>query len=457
MIDRHIRFRAGLHPDAPAVILREGALSFARLDADVDRVAAALTGVGVARDGPVAVGLADPYHHWLAILALARLGVASAPAADGAGAPLPLDDATLVAALAGPHVRVASAPVDREGIGRVLVSSGTTGPPKRVGMRWGTIDAAIRHALTSYGGGGPGPWIAATGAATILGFTNVLAAWAGGHPAVLGLARAPDAALIGRLRPALIAMIPAQLRDLVASAAAPLDPGLRLLVGGGPVPPALARAVRERLGCRLLGIYGASETGGVALAEGALLESRPHVAGHILPDVTVEITDESGVPLPVGALGHVRVRGPRVASGYCDSGVGADRFRDGWFWPGDLGRLEPDGLLLIEGRADEILNIGGEKLLPDWIEQAVLACPGVVDAGAVALADAAGLDRCALGVVRGPGFSEARLSEALRPALLRIGAVDWYGLDAVPRNAMGKIDRPALAAALAKVRAARGP
>ena len=80
----------------------------------------------------------------------------------------------------------------------------------------------------------------------------------------------------------------------------------------------------------------------------------------------------------------MRIAGVGVVGGYRD-GEPTPAFRDGWFYPGDLGSLAPDGLLRIAGRADEVINLGGEKISPETLEEQVRLIHGVADVAAFAL------------------------------------------------------------------------
>jgi acyl-CoA synthetase (AMP-forming)/AMP-acid ligase II len=164
----------------------------------------------------------------------------------------------------------------------------------------------------------------------------------------------------------------------------------------------------------------------------------------VLPGVTVQIIDDLGAVVPPGALGHVRIRSDRVAMGYC-SGA-SDVFQDGWFAPGDLGRLDLTGLLRLEGRADDLMNLGGQKVLPGWVETAALTCPGVLEAAAFSVADDGGWERCWIAIVIDERFSEAALTAALAGPLLAAEQISWFPVDRLPRGGMDKVDRNALRA-----------
>jgi acyl-coenzyme A synthetase/AMP-(fatty) acid ligase len=343
-------------------------------------------------------------------------------------------------------------------------SSGTTRAPRRIGMTWAQIDAGADSAATLHGVGRPGSgelhaWIGFTGPESMLGFTLTLAAWRQGA----AVAIAPDIPRlipqIQKLRPRVLGLTPVGLRGLLAELPEDfaLQPQLRVVVAGGPLPPAVAREARRRLSPDIRTAYGATEAGsGLATAFAGHLDTHPGAVGYPVPGVAIEIVDGAGCPLPPGRQGHVRIGGPRTAVAYLDDPqASAAAFRDGAFYPGDLGRLTEEGLLIIDGRLDERMNLGGHKFMPALLEDAALECPGILDAAAFAVPDAHGLDDCWLAVVGAEGFAPDTLAAHLaRYDGLPPRRFAW--IQDIPRNAMGKVERFKLREATQAVLSASG-
>lgn len=464
MFDDYVRFHARSRPDQPAIVTMRDVITFAKFDADVNRAAHMLRDLDVDADDAVAVAISGEYLHWTITLALARRGIASAPGHDVAARWTITDEhvgeaanrirlsAEIIAAIIGGPPAAPSPTIRPVGsLGRIMRSSGTTGEEKRIGMSWAVIDAGIRNAPIAYGVP-DGPWLAGTGSATILGFIVTLAGWANGKPAIFGVSGARWRDVLATLRPGLIALVPDQLRQLIDAVAPSEDVpalgangSLRIICGGGSVPPGLARRARDVLGCDMRSVYGAVETGAIAVAEAAMLEQVPAAGGFVLPKVMLEIVDDDDQPVPANMLGRIRVRGDRVVEGYlAKGGPTAEKFRDGWFYPGDLGRLRDDGLLLVEGRVDDLMNFAGHKVLPGWIEQAALTCPGVAEAGAFAMTGEDGLEACWIAIVKEADFDQAMLTDVLHRQLAWLQSIRVLFLSALPRNAMGKIERARL-------------
>ena len=234
-------------------------------------------------------------------------------------------------------------------------------------------------------------------------------------------------------------------------------PGWRLQVGGSALPASLAREAALRITPDVWIGYGATESSRIAAAPAISVQDVPGAVGVAPAGAVVEIVDEAGRPLPDGESGELRVRSWRTADGYLDDPAAtAARFRDGWYHTGDIARRVPAGhplagRLVIEGRLDERMNLGGRKFMPQVLEGPALECPGVLDAAAFAVPAPDGLDQCWLAVSAGPGFDRDSLAPHLAnyPGLPK-NRFAW--VEAIPRNAMGKVERTRLRDALIAAR-----
>lgn len=154
-------------------------------------------------------------------------------------------------------------------------------------------------------------------------------------------------------------------------------------------------------------------------------------------------------PLGVGQTGDIAIRGENVFAGYENAAeANADAFRDGWFFTGDTGYLDPDGDLFLSGRAKEQINRGGYKIMPSEVEEALSAHPAVHEAVVFGLShptlgEDIGAAVCLkTGTQTAPGDLRTHLSGLL--AINKIPSVISI-LPDLPRNPVGKIDRLALA------------
>ena len=208
---------------------------------------------------------------------------------------------------------------------------------------------------------------------------------------------------------------------------------------------ALRERVRRQTQARLFCLYGSTEAG--RCAERELTDNAISNVGRVADGTELSIVDEAGVPVPAGTTGAIRYRRAFQAREYLgDATATAATFPDGWFITGDLGHLTPDGELILDGRASEVVNVGGLKVNSAAIEAVALGEPGVSGAACTVIDDENGVPLLVLaieGTIAGGATQLARtLSErfgALAPqTLLRVPTI--------PRNRAGKTDRSALAA-----------
>ena len=475
MFDGYIRDHAGWSPRAPAVITGGRAWSYAQLDADVDRCAAALAALDLPPTAIVSLAIYDPYLLLLVTASLARLGIASSPAADwGAdirltdrppepqtGDPPPakaihLDAGWTAAMLAAEPRPVPPRLLDPRALGRVMLSSGTTGRPKRVGYTWRRLEHGNHLTVRTYCAPKLGAHVPLVGVDAMMGLSMAMCGWAVGAPVTQAFLPEDLPPWLETLSPGLVAMTPIQLQALLAALPAGFQPrpGWRLVVGGAVLPPGVAREARLRLTPDIRTIYGSTEGGMKGLGYAAGLDDATGQVGITPSGALVELLGDDGRPVPEGQPGEIRIRGPRVIQGYLDDpAADADRFCDGWFYTRDIGRRLPDGRLVLEGRADDRMLVDGRKVMPQALEALVMACPGLLDAAVFAVPDADGLDRCWIAVTAEPGFDRERLSAHLAESPdMPPYRLAW--IDQIPRNAMGKVQRDLLRDAVLRATAA---
>jgi acyl-CoA synthetase (AMP-forming)/AMP-acid ligase II len=142
----------------------------------------------------------------------------------------------------------------------------------------------------------------------------------------------------------------------------------------------------------------------------------------------------------------VRICSECVVDGYVgDPESTRLKFRDGGFYPGDVGRIAPGGILVLSGRRESVINLGGDKVSPERVEAVLAAFAPVRDAAAFAVVTQLGVQILGSAIVwRGeadmPGLQE-HLRRRLPPTFM---PVMFVAVDAIPRNASGKIDRQRL-------------
>jgi acyl-CoA synthetase (AMP-forming)/AMP-acid ligase II len=224
-----------------------------------------------------------------------------------------------------------------------------------------------------------------------------------------------------------------------------------ILSASAPLPPALAERLERTLGVPVLQGYGMTETG--VVAQNPLPPRRSRVGSVGLPAGNeFTIVGDGDRPLPPNEIGEIVVRGPEVFSGYENDPAGNEQaFIDGWFRTGDLGHVDADGFLFIDGRAKELINRGGFKVSPSAVDAALLRHPEITDAITFGVPHATlGEDVVAAVVVRN---GRALGASAVRDFAVRNLAAFMVPsqivlIDDLPRSASGKVRRTDIAALL---------
>ena len=223
----------------------------------------------------------------------------------------------------------------------------------------------------------------------------------------------------------------------------------RLMVSGSAaLPVSTLERWREISGHTLLERYGMTEIG-MALSNPLRGERVPGSVGTPLPRVEVRLVEADGAPVAPGVPGEIEVRGPAVFSEYWNKpDATREAFRDGWFLTGDTAVLE-NGRYRILGRTSiDILKTGGHKVSALEIEEALRRHPGIAECCIIGVADEEWGERVGAVVVLHPGHAldlpslRAWARECLAPHKLPSRLVS---LEALPRNAMGKVVKSRLA------------
>ncbi|WP_027583003.1 class I adenylate-forming enzyme family protein [Bradyrhizobium sp. Ai1a-2] len=218
------------------------------------------------------------------------------------------------------------------------------------------------------------------------------------------------------------------------------------LTGGDVCPVELQRQFTAAFGVPLYNAWGATEAVGnlgYALRPGPVLRiTRPE---------EVRLVDDDGKDVADGELGELLVRGPNLFAGYWnDLRATTESLKDGWYHTGDLARREAQGELLFVARKKDIIIRGGTNISPVEVEQAVAAHPSVEDAAVVGVPDAVLGQRVVGFVTLVKGKSERVVPGILSDLATRLAAYKvpehLIVLDALPRNALSKVDRARLQA-----------
>jgi len=376
---------------APALLVGDDAVSYARLDAAADGVAAALAGSGVVAGDAVAVwGHPEP-RTVAALWGIPRAGAIAVPLTPGLSA----EEARARTVEAGARVlwdRVGDelGPPGRghppSGFGGppaagarfVVFTSGSRGGPKGVVINGAMVAASAAAALTRLGNGSADRWLCSLPLSHVAGLSIL---WRSAREgAAVVLERFFDAGTAGRTlaggRATLASLVPTMLRRMLDAGPKRYEGVRGVLVGGGPVPGVLLERALDA-GLPVLQTYGMTETASqvTTVAPGAERDDLG-TAGRPLDGVEVRVVGDDGTLRGTGEAGRIEVRGPVVAPGYLGD---VERGPGEWFRTGDLGFLDAAGRLTVLGRADDVVITGGENVHPARVEAVLRGFPGVVD------------------------------------------------------------------------------
>jgi o-succinylbenzoate---CoA ligase len=311
------------------------------------------------------------------------------------------------------------------GLAAVVATSGTADAPKVVelgadAVRWSAL--ATSAALEA----GPGDrWLCCLPVHGVAGLAVVARAWHTGLAVEVHERFDPGAVGQAAGRATLVSLVPAMLRRLLAAGDEPAR-FRRVLLGGGPIPAALASGAARR-GVHLVRTYGLTETFGGMVHDGHPLEGA---------EVRVDGQPE----------GEVLVRGPMLFRRYRgDPERTAAVLRDGWLRTGDLGRLGSDGRLAVLGRADDLVISGGVNVHPDEVEAVLASHPAVAEAAVAGRPDPEWGQRVTAFVVARDPASPPTLAELRAHARERLAAAKapraLVLVPALPRSPSGKLLR----------------
>ncbi|MFE3450069.1 AMP-binding protein [Nonomuraea sp. NPDC059194] len=293
-----------------------------------------------------------------------RLFAAIAAALDGDGpAVLPLSPDHAGAALRALRpteietvdgVRQADGPGVPSDVAVVIATSGSTGAPKGVMLTAAALMASAASSLRRLEAAPGGRWLCCLPPSHVSGLQVLVRSLLGGTEPIIHDRFDPEAVAASGADH--VSLVPTQLHRLMERGA-DLGAFATILLGGAAARPGLLEAARAA-GARIVTTYGSSETSGGCVYDGLPLD-----------DVELAIRQD----------GRIRVAGPVLLSGYR---FGDSPVEGGWFTTSDLGAIE-DGRLRVLGRADDVINTGGEKVVAASVASVLALHPEVADVAVV--------------------------------------------------------------------------
>lgn len=421
------------HPEKTAIIDAMGSVTFSELDALANQTAHALRELGLKPGQRIALLLRNGRHIAQILLAAQKIGVVSCPLntwgkAAEIGAALSSADPRLVIydtrssemlqeAMHGqrydcvyvgdgsfgrsfddivaeqPRFPVSPFTLRRGSPAVVIHTSGTTGRPKGAARDAGSAglgSLADLLRVVPYTSDDivfcPAPIFHSFGLATLT-FATVLGA-------TMILPERFDAAealyLMSEHRATAASLVPVMLRRIVAHIDVHGHPpdlsALHIvLASGSSLGSDLRQRVTEIFGPVLYDLYGSTEAGWVSIADPDAMQNHPESVGRAVPGVKVKVVSSSGEEVPAGSTGLICLKSDVHFEGYLEGE--APKTFGGYMSIGDEGFIDEEGFLFVQGRADDMVVIGGENVYPIEVEAAIDSIPGVIESAVVGIED----------------------------------------------------------------------
>lgn len=214
-----------------------------------------------------------------------------------------------------------------------------------------------------------------------------------------------------------------------------------VLASGSAISPEMRGEIRDLFGDVLYDLYGSTEAGWVAIATPQDMADEPRTVGRPVPAVEVAVFGEKGERLDAGKHGEIGVRSDASFEGYA-SGE-RTKVQAGYLSMGDVGWLDDDGRLFVEGRADDMVVVGGENVYPAEVEEVIQSLRGVREAAVFGVPDAE-YGQVLAAFVEGSAKPDAvkaackkRLASFKVPRIVEI-------VDELPRTGTGKVRKKQL-------------
>ena len=468
-----LSMNAGRRPEKTALIERDRRMSYAELDRAHLAVAAALQGLGFGRGEIVGIAMRDGIDYVVTMMAAFRLGIvvlpmdsrwteaekanvarffgARAVILSQSGTPL-VGDSPAIAFLPAWMETSTDGLRLPEGFSAdeplvLSLSSGTTGIPK------GPMISHRHYMLRMYT-----EWLA-------LGYlqtdTNLCATplyFGGGRYFTMAYLMAGAtvvinsppyeveelAEVVARHTVSTTFLVPTLLRRIAAApphVRAPFQALRFVISSGSALHPTEAAELSEKVNACIINHYASTEGGSVSMHNPTVDGPANGSVGRSVLGSQLQIADEQDNPLPQGATGLIRHKAPWHPAGFYNSPEESKRaFRNGWYYPGDIGHIDEKGYLFITGRAKDMIIRGGINIYPDEIEAALLQRAEIVDAAVVGRTHPElGEEVVAFVVADGPVDAEALKAHCRASLAAYKVPVDFITIEAMPRNQSGKI------------------
>jgi fatty-acyl-CoA synthase/long-chain acyl-CoA synthetase len=218
-----------------------------------------------------------------------------------------------------------------------------------------------------------------------------------------------------------------------------------LAITGGKVHPAVLESLQKNLTPNIYRTYASTDSGQMAISKPGDAASKANSAGRPVWCVDLRIVDDGGNPVKVGDVGEIICQSPLATHGYYKNPEATNAsFRDGWFYTGDLGYFDEEGFLYVSGRKKDMVKSGGISIYPLEIESVIYSHPDILEAAVIGVPDPQWGEALKAVIVLKPG-ARLQSGELLSYCKERLSAykvpksVEFR--DALPHTEVGKVNK----------------
>nr|MBA3359251.1 AMP-binding protein [Thermoleophilaceae bacterium] len=219
---------------------------------------------------------------------------------------------------------------------------------------------------------------------------------------------------------------------------------LRLCMSGGSaMPEEVMRKFEEKFGCKVLEGYGLSETSPVASFNHPDAENKAGSIGTPIEGVEMKVVDDDGNDIDQGEVGEIVIKGHNIMKGYWNrEDATAEAIKDGWFYSGDMGKVDEDGYFFIVDRKKELIIRGGYNVYPREVEEVLYEHPAIQEAAVVGIPDDAMGEEVGAAIVlkedEDVSVDDVKAYVKEEVAAYKYPRQVWF-LDELPKGPTGKI------------------
>lgn len=477
----YVRFHALHRPTAIALINNGREVTYRQFYLDLKKITRALREILPTAGSSVAVECDDLYLHWLLLLACEILGVVTAslqayliPASKPLLAfvdfvicehDVPADWVRRAYKLTQAWVSGVLAQADSDGgeelpnntrrlsdPRRILRSSGTTGVGKVMVASRALEEVNLQHYMTHMGFSKDSKFLITAHFNVGSMYSRATACLRLGATCVFEL-RTTVGQAIATHKPTHVRLFQYQVKSVLDDLPTNFQKPDRLtmMLGAGPLPEDMRQRIMARLATDLVYTYNSNETWMIAVVNADGIAT-------LRPGAEVEVVDEQGRPLPLGEVGRFKIKTDSLVAGYANDDEATARvFKDGWFYSSDMGMLVDRRRLKILGRIDDILNIGGMKIVPSLIEDMIIGMEAVKEVGVTSVPGPEGIDEICVALVVHASADTKTVEEFVATKILpaAFGRTHVIAMEKLPRTETGKLQRHLLRAAFQERTSAR--